>query len=260
MAAAFPAQAAAEARTDVASLEVASASDETAATGAGDDDWEVTVVPYGWLSGMKLDIDTPQGEQIGVDESFGDILDVLKFTVMGAMEERKGRFVAIQDLIYLSTESKGEGSLGPGLVESEVDQKLLSVTLLAGYRAVDEGPLSLDVLAGARITTMKINIDLTGPLMEIERDTKATKVGPVVASRFHAPLGENWGLGVYGDLGGFGVTADLSWQLMANIHYRISDHWSLGAGWRHFEADQEKDGFDVKLAIDGPFLVASYRF
>jgi opacity protein-like surface antigen len=85
-------------------------------------------------------------------------------------------------------------------------------------------------------------------------------VAPVIATRLHAPLGGKWGFGVYGDLGSFGVVSDLSWQLMANIHYQISDHWVLGVGWRHFEAEQDKDGFKVDLAIDGPFLGASYRF
>jgi hypothetical protein len=85
-------------------------------------------------------------------------------------------------------------------------------------------------------------------------------VAPVIATRLHAPLGGKWGFGVYGDLDSFGVVSDLSWQLMANIHYQISDHWVLGVGWRHFKAEQDKDGFKVDLAIDGSFLRASYRF
>lgn len=240
-------------------------STSVAATSAAESDgadsgWQFAFTPYLWASGMKIDVETPQDEEIKVDQSFGDILDILKFSLMGAFEAKHGRIISIQDLIYLSTETKEEGNIGPGLVEAEVDQKLLSTTHLIGYRVVDQGPMFLDLLAGARVTTIKVDLTLTGPLQEIERDNKETNIGPVVAARFRAPLGGKWGMGVYGDLGGFGVTSDISWQLMANVQYDVSDSWRLSAGWRHFEAHQDKNDFDVDLAIDGPILGATYRF
>ena len=255
-------QAGAEGISDelTASAAVSSASyDETASAATGDG-WEVAIVPYLWASGMTVDVETPQGEDIKVEESFTDILDMLKFTFMGAVDARKGRFVTLHDLIYLSTESKTTGSIGPGLVEAEVDMKTLSMTHLAGYRVVDKGPLFFDVMGGARITHLKAELELSGPLMSIERESSETKVSPVIASRFRLPLGDRWGLALYGDLGGFGITADISWQLLGTVQYDLSDHWRLLAGWRHFEAHQDENGFDVELAIDGPFLTAAYRF
>lgn len=227
---------------------------------AGDSGWEVAVVPYIWASGVSADIQTPQGENIDVDQSFGDILGDLKFAFMGALDVRKGRFVAVQDIMFLSIGTSADGEIGPGLVEADVDLKMLFVTPLAGYRVIDQGPLFLDVMAGARISSMKADLSLTGPLQTVERDSSETKISPIIASRFHAPLGGKWGIGIYGDLGGFGVTADISWQLMGTVQYEISDHWRLGAGWRHFVAHQDKDGFDIDLAMDGPFLAFAYRF
>jgi len=230
------------------------------AASGSDEGWEVAVVPYLWASGMTVDVSTPQGEDIKVEESFTDILGILKFAFMGAVDARKGRFVTLHDLIYLSTESKTSGSIGPGLVEAEVDMKTLSMTHLAGYRVVDKGPLFFDVMAGARITHLKAELELSGPLLSIERESSETKVSPVIASRFRLPLGEKWGFGLYGDLGGFGITADISWQLMGTVQYDLNDHWRMLAGWRHFEAHQDESGFDLDLAIDGPFLTAAYRF
>lgn len=235
-------------------------SGEPDAVNPGKDGWEVMVVPYLWASGMKADISTPQGEGIDIDQSFTDILSDIKFTFMGALQARRGRFVTVHDIIFLNMESTEDGNIGPGLVEAEADMRVLTTTHLAGYRVVDKGPLFVDLMAGARMTSIKADLDLSGPFQTIERGSSKTKVGPVIASRFRVPFGERWGLELYGDLGGFGVTSDLSWQLLGTVQYEISDHWRLGAGWRHFSAEQEKDGFKIDLAMTGPFLAFGYRF
>lgn len=241
-------------------LAAASTSVASQSESGGSDEWEVAIVPYLWASGMKVDVTTPQGEDVEVDESFTDILDALKFVFMGAVDARKGRFVTVTDLMFLSMESEGEGQIGPGLIESEVDTKLLVTTALAGYRVVDEGPMFFDLMGGARISSLEVDLDLSGPLQTVERESSETKISPIIASRFRVPLGDRWGLAVYGDLGGFGITADISWQLMGTIQYDLSDHWRALAGWRHFEAHQDKEGFDIDLALDGPFLTVAYRF
>ena len=248
------------AAASIARLDVVAHSDEQEATNPDNDGWEVLVVPYLWASGMKADISTPQGEGVDIDQSFTEILSDIKFTFMGALQARRGRFVTVHDLIFLSMESKDEGDIGPGLVEAEVDMRVITTTHLAGYRVVDKGPLFLDLMGGARIASIKADLDLSGPLQTVERGSSETKIGPVIASRFRMPIGEKWGVELYGDLGGFGVTSDLSWQLLGTIQYEISDHWLLGGGWRHFSAEQEKNGFKIDLAMSGPFLAFGYRF
>jgi len=247
---------------DSSAYGVAAASSLAAAqsTASGGSGWEFAITPYLWASGMKVDVDTPQGEHISSDVSFGDILGDLKFAMMGAFEAKHGRIVSLQDLMYLSVGSSASGDLGPGLVTAKLDEKTLVTTHLAGYRVVDKGPMFLDLMAGARITSIKVNIKLSGPLQTVHRSDSDTKIGPVIASRFRAPLGGRWGFAMYGDLGGFGVTADLSWQLLGTIQYDLSDRWRLLGGWRHFNAKKDKNDFDVDLKLDGPFLGATYRF
>lgn len=222
--------------------------------------WEVSLTPYLWMSGMKLDVETPQGESIEVDDSFLDILGDLKFTFMGAMELKHGRFVSVQDVILLSMGSSADGHIGPIPIEAEVDERLFSTTHLVGYRVVDEGPMFVDLFAGARFTSIKVEVDLDLPLQTVERDSKKSQIGPVIASRVRFPLNDRWGVAVYGDLGGFGIGADLSWQLLGTIQYEISDRWRLAAGWRHFNARQDKNDFDIEISLDGPILGVSYRF
>lgn len=252
------------AASDPSAYSIATAAMSTAAeassTESGDSGWEVSVTPYAWLSAVSADISTAQGEEIEVDESFTDILGNLNFVFMGAMNARHGRFLLGTDVIYLSMSAEGEGTLGPGLVESDVDLKTLVVTALGGYRAVDQGPMFLDLFAGARITSVDVDLELSGPLQTVERESSNTRVGPVVGSRFRMPLSENWGLVLYGDVGGFGVTADLTWEAMATVQYELSSHWRLAGGWRYFHYHKDKDDFDVDLALSGPILGFTYRF
>jgi hypothetical protein len=211
---------------------------ETSASSSGG--WEVSFTPYLWMSGMKLDIETPQGENIEVDDSFTDILGDLKFTFMGALEVKHDRFVSLQDIIFISLNSSTDGQIGPVPFEADVDERLLITTHLIGYRVVDEGPMFVDLFAGARFSAIKVDVELNLPQLTVERDTKKSQLGPVIASRVRFPLSEKWGIAFYGDLGGFGVGADLSWQLMGTVQYEISDRWRLAAGWRHLSASQDK--------------------
>jgi hypothetical protein len=246
--------------TDSSAYGVASAASlaATQPASSGASDWEFAVTPYLWASGFKAKIETPQGENIKVDESFTDILGDLKFALMGAFEVKHGRFVSVQDLMYLSLGTSGSGPLG--FVDVDVDEKLLATSHLFGYRVVDNGPMYVDLLAGGRITSIKVDLDIDTPLQSFHRSRKKTEFGPMIASRARFPLSDKWGVGLYGDVGGFGVGADLSWQLLGTVQYDIHDRWRLLGGWRHFYAKQTKNNWDVHVKLDGPILGVTYSF
>jgi hypothetical protein len=179
---------------------------------------------------------------------------------MGAFEAKHGRLISVQDIIYLSLGSSADAHIGPIPLEADVDEKLFTSTHLFGYRVVDKGPMFVDLFAGARITSVKVDVDLSTPLQTFHRSNKKTEVGPVIASRIRAPLGGRWGAAIYGDIGGFGVAADISWELLGTIQYDLSDRWRFSAGWRHFYARQDKGDFDIHLKLDGPILGATFSF
>lgn len=222
--------------------------------------WELSTITYLWASGVKTEINTPQGEQVTSKLSFFDVLKDLKFAFMGAAEAKRGRFVSIGDLIYTNLSSSADGHVGAIPLDAHLGTKLLITTAEAGYRVLDHGPMSLDILAGARLTALKVNLELTGPRNTVDRRFSRTEVAPVIAARFRAPLGGRWGAAVYGDVGGFGVTPGHSWQLLGNVQYRLSDRWQLAAGWRHYSVKDSKRNFDVHIAMDGPILGAICRF
>jgi hypothetical protein len=226
------------------------------------DSWEFSAGPYLWLAGLEGDLGVvAQVEPVGLDLSFGDILDSLKFAAMGTFDARRGRFVASGDLLYLKLGASDDVQIREvDFLEAEVESSTFITTLIAGYRAVDGDRLFLDLLAGARVNSMKTGLDLAGPSRSFSGTRKETWVDPVIGVRLQAPIGRSWSLRTYGDIGGFGVGSDLTWQLMGAIEYEVSSRWSLSAGWRHLDMDFEEDGFVFDAAMDGPILGAVYRF
>ena len=249
------AQSPGDASGEVTSAEVVPAPPEPDTT-----NWSFAFTPYLWAASTHAKIKTPQGETIRVRQSFRDLLSDLKFAAMGTFEARRHRFVVVSDLIYLHLGAGASGQLGPIPLKSDVDLKLLSSTNMVGYRVVDKGPMFLDLLAGVRFTRQQLDIGLTIANLEFGRDFNKTSVGPVFASRFRAPLSGRWGAALYGDIGGFGVSSNFSWQLMGTVQYDLSSHWRLAAGWRHFSVHDERRGFDVHLGFDGPVVGVTYRF
>jgi len=223
------------------------------------DGWEFSTTSYLWGSSVKSQITTPQGEQVSSKTSFLDLLGDLKFAFMGAAQAKHGRFVMVGDLMYTNLGVSADGHLGPVPLDVREDTKLLITTLEAGYRVVDRGPMFLDLMGGARLTSLKASLDITGPLNTVERNVKVSHVAPVLAARFGAPLGGKWSADLYGDVAGFGVSQGHQWQLLGTIQYRLSEHWQLMGGWRHLSVKESQRNFDLHVAMDGPIFGVTYR-
>lgn len=238
-------------------------SSELADSPEHDSGWQFSAAPYLWLAGMKGDIGVVEEiEPVAIDFSFfGDILGALKFAAMGTVDARNGRFVASADIFYISLGASDNIEIREvDFLEADLKSKLFFSTLTAGYRAVDQDRLFVDLMAGGRITSMKNGLDLTGPQRSFSGSKSETWVDPIVAVRFQAPLGQDWSFKSYGDVGGLGVGSDVTWQLLGEVHYDLSNRWSLSAGWRHLKIDYDHQGFVLDAAIDGPILGAVYRF
>lgn len=230
--------------------------------GNGNDQWVLTSTPYLWISGMKGDVavssDLPT---IPIDWSFGEILDMFKFGLMGAGGARRNRFVAEYDFMFMNLgASKDIGIRDPDFLTAKVGSKMFVLTGVAGYRAVDDKSLSVDVLGGGRFTYMKTSLDLEGPNRSHEGSTAETWIDPIVAMRLKGNLGGKWGYSAYGDIGGFGIVSHITWQALGQIDYRIGKNAELSAGWRHLEVDySNKSGFLMDAAMDGPIISATFR-
>jgi opacity protein-like surface antigen len=217
---------------------------------------------YLWGTSLSGKTSTlPPLPAVNIDASFGDILQELDGGIMGKAEMRLGRWSVLGDVMFTQV-SPGGTLKGPAT--SKVDVRSRSLTLQGNvlYRLFETETLSLDAGAGARFWYLDNRLDI-GPGGRPTR-TIVTEdenwIDPLLAARISAGLGGPWGVTAVGDIGGFGVGSDLTWQAIGTLDYAVNDRLELRAGYRALSVDYEDGKFLYDVLMQGPILGATYRF
>jgi len=238
-----------------------------AAAGAQAQEWQHTLTPYLWMSGQsgKAAIGTRLGPvEADVDQSFSDILSNLKIGGMIAYRGDRDRWTVMADAIYMNLETDKAFNAGPIRLDTtaEVKQTLLEADV--GYR-VEEHTVAF---VGLRYNKIDAGLSLvsTGPGPGVNRSAGRNEswIDPVIGVVTQLPLNERWSLGLRGDLAGFGIGSDLTWQVMATVHWKASDKLDVVGGYRYQDADYENGSgaslFKYDMVTSGPGLGVSFKF
>jgi hypothetical protein len=227
---------------------------------AQDTGWSFALSPYIWAPGIKSSVDTPRGT-VGVDMSTTDILSDLHFGFMGAFEARKGRWSLIADLFYADLSQTRDTPLGVLFSRGRIETTAKGLGAYAAYRVSESERLTVDALAGLRLTSLDVDLSLSpGALPRQRVGVSETWVDPVIGGRARVGIGGNWFATALADVGGFGGDSDITWQVFASIGYQLDPRWSLQGGWRWFSIEHELEGLDVETDFSGPLLGLTVRF
>jgi len=266
--------------------------------------WEFTFIPYGWAIGLSGDV-AVRGRRSEVDASIVDIVEdsnsLMAFMVDA--EARNGRFSLYSNTVYADLTASGdthtEKNPLPGLsltlgADVGVDFELLILEGGATYELFrrqsggwkDPAPTrwtALDLIVGGRYWNMEADATLaiTGavnlPALGLQRSGALALADggtvewfdPLVGLRLRHQLAPGQELFARGDIGGFGVGSDFTWNATAGymwecrckpfgatmsglVGYRaLYADYSQGAGNRLIEWD---------MLIHGPALGAVFRF
>ena len=232
---------------------------------ATSDRWNITVAPYLWaaamnghaaVAGIKSDVDVP----------VQDVLKDLSFGAMLAVDVEKGRFgIGFNGLFArVSPDSK------VGDIKIDVTSDSGQLAVLPFYRLVEwqygvsssGAPLRLVVApeAGFRFTYMRTEIDVH-PGRTV--DGSESWVDPLIGSRIGLELTDHWGIIGEGNLGGFEVGADFTWNAQAYVGYEFSlfgRPTTLLVGYRALYQDYHHNNFEWDVTMHGPVLGVATRF
>ena len=206
--------------------------------GAADGDREYLFGVYVWGAGIEGDV-TLLGQEAGIDSGFSDLVDVLDGGVMLHFEGAGDRWSVISDLFFVD--------LGQDLVRPEgvMDYEQWIIDGAGGYEVAED----VDLLFGLRYTSIDGELRIVAPL-ELNPRADHSWMDPYVGARWTPQFGDHWGLSLRGDIGGFGLESDLTWQLRAMGIYSFSDRVSLGFGFRMLDYDFEEGEGLTRFAYD----------
>ena len=161
----------------------------------------------------------------------------------------------------------GEEASGPQeLVNLDVDIFQGVFEGFLNYRHKYEGGV-IDAYAGAR--WWDIEVDLTastpgGGRIAIERGGEW--VDPVIGTRWAPQIATDWRLMLQGDIGGFNVSSDFTYNLVGGFLWDAWERTSIAFLYRFLAVDYERGavGTPNRFAYDtntqGPILGVSFRF
>ena len=124
------------------------------------------------------------------------------------------------------------------------------------YGAVRSESVSLDILAGARMNWLEVDLGIG----TTTRSADESWVDPIVGMRFRAQLSPSFYFRAEGDIGGFDVGSDLTWQAMAGFGWSFRDNGGLFLGYRALGTDYSDGGFTYDLVAHGPLIGLELTF
>ncbi|MFZ9936010.1 MAG: outer membrane protein [Luteolibacter sp.] len=236
----------------------APALDEPRLSVTTDSGWRVSTSMYVWTTRLDGDM-TFKGKTVPVDVPFDKIFDNLKFTFMGLVEVGKGRWSFMSDLFYARLEPSV--STARADFDSQIEQFIGNFAVF--YNVVETPTTRFDAYGGARVNWMETDVKVRGKVLgfvNFDESADKTWIDPIVGFRVHHDFNDKWFVRALADIGGFGVSSDLTWQAMASLGYRITDHASVGLGYRAIDTDYTSGGTTYDVTSHGLLLGLEYRF
>ena len=220
--------------------------------------WQFSVTPYMWAAGVSGDVGHGDRTLAHLDYDFSKIINTLNFTAMGMAEARYGRFSLSSDLVYLRiTDHVAMSRIG--LARSRVGVGMLQWTPLAGYAIFDDGRSRLELVAGARVWSVKTLIGAEFVRFG-DREAQRTKtwVDAVGGVRGQAFLTDSLFLSGWALAGGGG--SDYMWDVMGGVGYRFNPMFSASLGYRAQQVKFRQSGFLFDVAVHGPIASVQVAF
>lgn len=220
-----------------------------------------------YLMFPSMDGETGTGDllSVPVDANPGDIFSKLKMAAMLYLEAKNSKWAITSDLVYMNLNQE----VTPGTLfhSGEVSAKELIWEPAGLYRIVP----FMEVGLGGRLTNLSTDIDARRYIIGIGNPTEAVTAGgsktwmdPIIITRLSADIQQKWLFQFRGDIGGFGIGSDLTWQLQAYAGYRFGKVFQLTGGYRYLSVDYDKgsdaERFVFNMDSFGPVVRFGFNF
>jgi hypothetical protein len=208
---------------------------------------------------------------------------------MGDFEARYGRFALLADVVWskIGVESGNIRSrtLAPGVTGTlatslGLDIEMAIAEVGAAYEVARSGALAFDILAGARYwyqeADLSFDVAAAVDIGDLEvagarafaRSGSVDWLDPMIGARVRYTVAPGHELLLRGDIGGFGVGSDFSWQAIGAYGFEFGTYQGITfsgvIGYRALYVDyvqgEGRSRYEFDMLQHGPILGISARF
>ena len=263
---------------------------------ANPDPWRINVALYGWAMSVSSTT-TVRNQTLDTHASFFELLQKSRSLIgfMGYFEANKGRVGAYSDLVY-SKLGFGAGQTGyrnpiAGLKITASGNAALTYQMfivdvggiyeLVRWPGAEGSSTAIDGLLGFRYWNNSIaasfdataNVNFSNLHIErsfgiaVARSDVVQWVDPVFGLRLRHRFTPNQEIFVRGDIGGFGLGSQFTWQAVAVYSYawqftgyQIAAALGFRALGVNYTSGSGVDALGINQVLYGPIIGASFRF
>ncbi len=234
-----------------------------------------SINPYFWFMAVGGTVGYYDGQKYGFNKSFSDAVKYLKMGAAVAGKFKYDRVSFVYDISYVNLKGFGtEVPQGRGIVSSNWTAKQTLYDLFLSYLFPSKNKdVMVDVYLGTRIwaleteATIIINDTITskgGTVIEPKTNTAPaysnTWVDPVLGVNSEFRIGKQWFAYLKGDIGGFSVNSQMTWQMTGGFAYLISPNWPVTFGMKYVGVNYDKNARNWTVNDYGPTLSIGYRY
>ena len=223
-----------------------------------DRNWEFLIEPYLMFPSMSGESGIRELPLINVDANASEIFSHLDFGAMLYLEARTNNWAIGSDFVYMKLTQDVERSTIVNSGQIELKQMIWEVSGL--YQVIP----FLEAGLGLRMNNISMAADISrnvvgGSASEfINAENSEFWIDPVIIARLSETIHDTWQFQFRGDIGGFGIGSDLTWQVQAYVGYRFSKLFQTTIGYRVIGMDYDKgtgpDRFRYDMNTSGPLI------
>ena len=218
-------------------------------------DWRFQATMYGWLSGLSGDVGVKGIGPVGIDVSPGKAIQSLQGAAMASIGAYNQDWLLLGDFMWFKIGANG--GVGDTQFAYDYTQNQITVQGLAGYRLPINVPnLDLRGTVGFRYQYLHADLNLGSVILPvgIERTGDVQWIDPTVGLYAKYDFNDRWFMTLIGDVGGFGVGSNFTWQGFGAVGYNWTKTISTSIGYRAIYEDYQSGGFVYNTTQQGAFV------
>ena len=218
---------------------------------ADPDKWQFTITPYLWVASIGGSTSADGADsRVDIDYKFLS-LDNLEGAFFIGATASKGQWTLQSDFVYLNFVDSF--TLGPNDTGIDLRGDVIEVSGAYALQSIRY----TEFIFGVRRVSLALDISLTLGLTGAD---KQIWLDPIVGVRYTRPFGNRWHAIGRVDVGGFGLSSDLTVNALAGAGFNMTKHSSLMLAYRYLTLDFNEDQYLVDLTAEGFALGVEFNF